>query len=60
MSDHELEYGSDEWAEAWTMYPDRITRHLTPAQRCDPALNPSHPFAPSWPPGREDCRDNHG
>jgi hypothetical protein len=46
-----LEPGTPEYDEAWRLFPDRIVRQLTPAERCDPAKNPMHPMADSHAPG---------
>lgn len=46
-----LEPGSKGWAWAWVHQLRLITRHLTPAERLDPWVNPLHPYADSSPPG---------
>lgn len=46
-----LEPGSKAWQWCWTNLPSLITRHLTPAERLDPQVNPRHPYAQSSPPG---------
>lgn len=51
MTDDLPARGSEEYNRLWTDDPRRISRTLTPAERCDPQLNPMHPFADSNPPG---------
>lgn len=46
-----LEPGSPEWQKAWTDNPSLISSQLTPAERCNPELNPLHPYSSSTPPG---------
>lgn len=38
------------YRRVWTMQPHIIARSLTPAERCDPSINPFHPNASSEPP----------
>lgn len=52
LAEVERRLDADERAELWELDPARLARSLTPAERLDPALNPLHPAASSWPPSR--------
>lgn len=43
-------WSSEQYRHVWKMQPHIIARSLTPQERCDPDINPAHPFAFSEPP----------